>query len=301
VTRFLGIGECMVEIAPAEDGRYTLGFAGDTFNTCWYLKRLAGMSVSVRYLSAIGDDDASERLRAFIRDAGIEPVLTVRRGHGVGLYLITLHEGERSFSYWRSTSAARTLADDLERLPALDHGDIVYFSGITLAILPPAGRVRLLDAVSRVRADGVRVAFDPNIRPRLWETPDEIRHWIAAGARAADIVLPSFSDEAAQFGDADPAAVATRYLGEGAGLVVVKNADAPVLAVTPDARVAVTPRRADPVVDTTAAGDAFNAGFLAALLDGAPLDTACAQGCTVARQVVGKRGALVEIGDEDDT
>lgn len=299
MTRFLGIGECMVEIAPAEDGGYALGFAGDTFNTCWYLKRLAGMSVSVSYLSAIGDDDASERLRTFIGDAGIEPVLTVRRGKGVGLYLITLHDGERSFSYWRATSAARTLADDLERLPALEPGDIAYFSGITLAILPPQGRARLLDAVSHARVDGVRVAFDPNIRPRLWDTPDDIRHWIAAGARAADIVLPSFSDEAAQFGDADPATVAARYLAEGAGLVVVKDAAAPVLAVTPEARVEVAPRPADRVVDTTAAGDAFNAGFLAALLGGARIDAACARGCAVARQVVGKRGALVALDDRN--
>jgi len=78
VQRFLTIGECMVEMAPAEGGLYAMGFAGDTFNTAWYVRRLAEERVEVSYLSAIGTDPISARMEAFMREAGIVPRLEAR-------------------------------------------------------------------------------------------------------------------------------------------------------------------------------------------------------------------------------
>lgn len=295
MTRVLGIGECMVEMALQEDGRYAMGFAGDTFNTCWYLRQVAGAELSVGYYSAIGEDDASARMEEFVRRAGIDPVLTVRRGRTIGLYLISLRNGERSFSYWRSASAARTLADDLEALPGVSNGDVAYFSGITIAILPPVGRERLLAALAHARTEGVTVVFDPNIRPALWESRTEMCGQIIRAAETADIVLPSCDDEIAHFGDSGPEAVAGRYLDGGAGVVVVKNSDKPLVALTEHERIAVPPDPVSNVVDTTAAGDAFNAGFLASWLSGESLEKACRTGSRLAGQVITQRGALVDL------
>lgn len=299
MTRVLGIGECMIEMAPAGDGHYAMGIAGDTFNTCWYLRQVGDPGLSVGYLSAVGQDDVSARMEAFMREAGIDPILARRADRTVGLYLISLNEGERSFSYWRANSAARTLADDLEALPGLGSGDLAYFSGITLAILPPEGRLRLHAALARARAEGVRVVFDPNIRPALWETAETLRAEITKAAAAADVVLPSFSDEAAAFGDATPEAVAARYRAAGAELVVVKNGDDTVAVRGADMSLEIAPEPVAEVVDTTAAGDAFNAGFLAALLRGTDLSAACRAGCRLARQVIGQRGALVAVDEMD--
>ncbi|MEC8581608.1 MAG: PfkB family carbohydrate kinase, partial [Pseudomonadota bacterium] len=102
----LAIGECMVEMAPTGDGHYAMGFAGDTFNTAWYLRKLAGDDLNVSYFSAVGDDAASAQMTAFMQDAGVTPELRVIPGASVGLYMISLKDGERSFSYWRSASAA---------------------------------------------------------------------------------------------------------------------------------------------------------------------------------------------------
>ena len=44
-SRFLSIGECMIEMALQEDGRYAMGYAGDTFNTAWYARRVAGPEI----------------------------------------------------------------------------------------------------------------------------------------------------------------------------------------------------------------------------------------------------------------
>ena len=295
MTRFLSIGECMVEMSRQADGRYAMGFAGDTFNTAWYAARLGLADLEVAYMSAIGDDEASGQMARFINASGIVPELRVRPGMNVGLYTISLDNGERSFSYWRSTSAARTMCDDLEDLPDLRAGDMAYFSGITLAILTAKGRQRFFPAVRRARKKGVIIAFDPNLRPRLWDSQAQMCAVVMQGAEAADIVLPSHEDEATFFGDADPEATAMRYLAAGARQVVTKNGPDPVLVAEAGLRLNIPTRPAEHVVDTTAAGDSFNAQYLAAILTGEGQDAAARKACALSRQVITAPGALVEV------
>jgi len=106
---------------------------------------------------------------------------------------------------------------------AIEAHDLIYFSGITLAILDAAGRTAFLDAMQTARANGKMVAFDSNLRPRLWDDTDTMLAVTMAGAQVADIVMPSFDDEATWFKDANPQATAQRYLDAGAQTVVVKN------------------------------------------------------------------------------
>ncbi|MDT8342784.1 MAG: sugar kinase, partial [Thermohalobaculum sp.] len=226
--RFLAIGECMVEMAPAGDGLFRMGFAGDTFNTAWYARRLLPADWSVGYATAVGDDAVSRAMRDFMAGEGIDTA-AVRciPGRTVGLYMIRLEHGERSFSYWRGQSAARALADDIGWLDrTLAAGDLLFFSGITLAILGPEGRTALAGALARARAAGAQVAFDTNLRPRLWESEAAMRAGLTLGGSVADIVLPSFDEETALFGDARPEATVARYRDLGAGLVAVKNGEA---------------------------------------------------------------------------
>ncbi|MEO0357389.1 MAG: PfkB family carbohydrate kinase, partial [Pseudomonadota bacterium] len=150
----------MAELAPTgPPDAYKLGFAGDTFNTAWYLARIAP-DIDVRYLTAVGDDTISREMRAFIRDSQIsDRHVQVIEGKTVGLYLIHLQSGERSFSYWRDSSAARQLAADPTALTlAMQEADLIYYSGITLAILDPAARQVLFDALDNARAAGKTVA-----------------------------------------------------------------------------------------------------------------------------------------------
>ncbi|MEM6384807.1 MAG: sugar kinase [Pseudomonadota bacterium] len=292
--KLLSIGECMIELAPTTEDTFSMGFAGDTLNTAWYARRLAGAELVVGYLSAIGDDEPSARMRSFMEEAGLVPHLTVRTGTSVGLYLISLKDGERSFSYWRSASAARTLADDLETLPCAP-GDVAFFSGITMAILPDEGRRKLLHALSEARASGVKIAFDPNLRPRLWPDTETMCAWIMEAAKVADIALPSFEDEQGFFGDANIGATADRYAGAGATTLVVKDGPNPVLLRAQGEENMVQPSPVSEVVDTTAAGDSFNAGYLVGVMEGLPETAAVQQGCDLSRKVIGARGALVPV------
>jgi 2-dehydro-3-deoxygluconokinase len=297
MARVVSIGECMVEIGPADQpGLFRMGFAGDTFNTAWYLRRRLPAGWAVDYVSAVGTDAASAGMIGFMEAAGIGTRHVARLPDAtVGLYLIELKDGERSFSYWRGQSAAKRLAEDEARLrAALAGADLAYLSGITLAILPPPDRARLLAALGDYRAAGGRVAFDPNLRPRLWSSPSAMTEAVTEAARHADIALPSFEDDAGAFGDADPEACARRYAALGAAEVVVKNGAGRMAALADAAWHAHDPVAAPEVVDTTAAGDSFNAGYLAARLTGAPVAEALATGSALAARVVGGRGALVE-------
>lgn len=297
MTRFIAIGECMVELSPTDtEGDFRLNFAGDTFNTAWYVRRCLPEAARVSYLTAVGEDDISRRMTAFMEAQGIETDLVGHRAdRTVGLYMISLSAGERSFAYWRETSAARTLIAEVDRLPSdLGSQDMVYFSGITLAILGPQDRDRLNAAMTRLREAGVTVAFDPNIRPRLWPGDDEMRSAIATGAGASSIVLPSFDDETAAFGDEDPQATARRYLRDETPLVVVKNGTGEMVVGTHEGFERLAPETVAKPVDTTAAGDSFNAGFLAAYLRGAEPTEAALEGAALAARVVQERGALIE-------
>ena len=142
MTNVLALGECMVELAPVGQNLYRRSFAGDTFNTAWYLRRLLPAGWTVAYGSCIGTDAISDEMLSLMQGAGIETADVRRIGEQtVGLYLISLTGGERNFRYWRSTSAARNLAADpewLEGLFARRHA--ILISGISVAILPPQDR-----------------------------------------------------------------------------------------------------------------------------------------------------------------
>lgn len=274
-----------------------MGFAGDTFNTAWYLAQISTMA-DVAYFTAVGGDDLSREMQEFMRASNISDAhVQVVPNKTVGLYRIHVKEGERSFTYWREASAARELAANKHALDAaFDEANLIYFSGITLAILAEAPRDTLLRALETARAKGKVIAFDPNLRPHLWQTVEEMTSKVTQAARLADLIFPSFEDEAVWFGDNDPKATLDRYAELGVPHVVVKNGDNPVMFQSGANRTEV---RVTPIgipEDTTAAGDSFNAGVLNGLIERRDLHTSIREGCVLAGRVVQQSGALVDVG-----
>nr|WIE89005.1 sugar kinase [Mesorhizobium sp. WSM4875] len=286
------IGECMLELSGQAGPHWRMGFAGDTFNTLWALHALSPGRLAT-YVSAFGDDPFSRDQIAFLAQNGIgigsSPVIA---GARPGLYAITLTGAERAFTYWRSDAAARQLASDAVALAkSLENQALVYFSGITLAILDDAARKTLLSAVATARAAGSLVAFDPNYRPRLWPSRETAQAAILEALAVADIALPTFPDEQMLFGDEAPETTARR-LGGVVGEVVVKNGEQPALIAVDGASETIEAVHVASPVDTTGAGDSFNGGYLAARLAGhAPVD-AVRRAHRVAAAVVQVRGAL---------
>lgn len=295
-SRVVSVGEVMIELARGDDGRFSLAYGGDTFNTAVYLAR-AGIEVA--YATALGDDPYSARILDLAAAEGVASDLVIRvPGRMPGLYLIeTDDKGEREFQYWRDTSPARDLFD----LPgwgmvaeSLLAARLVYFSGVTLSLYSNTGLGRFLAVLEVAREKGVKVAFDSNYRPRGWRGDTSRARTIYAEAlKRVDIALPSFDDEAVLWGDASPEVTATRLSAFGIGEIVIKNGADDVLVVTKDVREWVPiPQAVDPV-DTTAAGDSFNAAYLAARLKGEAAEAAVGAAHRLAGEKIRHRGAIM--------
>lgn len=289
----------MIELAHVGPGDLKLGYGGDTLNTAVYLNRLGrGHDITTDYVTALGDDAYSDAMLAFWRDEGLGIDLVARlQGRLPGLYTIRTDEfGERSFTYWRGQSAARDLLKDgrdktlKERLRACD---LIYLSGITLSILDEAQRQALFELVDTVREHGGRIAFDGNFRPAGWPDPAVARACFDAMLRRTDTALPTFDDEQALMGSAHAKGVAERLHGLGVEQVVVKLGREGCLLSTADGARTVPTSPVDPVIDSTAAGDSFNAGFLAGLLLGKTPEEAALDGHRLAGLVLRHRGAVI--------
>lgn len=287
----------MIELSAGAGEHWRMGFAGDTFNTAWYARAILPKTRHVAYVTALGDDPFSAEMRKFIGKAGVATDrIREIQGRRPGLYAITLTKAERAFTYWRGESAARLLADDAAWLKrALSGVDLLYFSGITLAILAPRARKRLIGELARRRRQGTKIAFDPNFRPALWPDNKEARAAMADAYRVADIALPTFSDEAMLFGDKRLEDTARRMRDAGIGEFVVKNGEEPALVFGDGKEGRVSPAKPRKIVDTTGAGDSFGGAYLAGRLVRLDPMTAARLGHLVAAEVLGVHGALAKI------
>jgi 2-dehydro-3-deoxygluconokinase len=292
---FISIGECMAELQLARDGLYSLGFGGDTLNTAWYVKALTVPDeVAVEYLTSVGGDQLSQDLLAFLKTHKIgSRFIREVSGRNLGLYLITLQGSERSFTYWRNASAARLLAEDESRLSSmLSQADAIYFSGITLAILEPGHRQVLLNVLDEMKQRGAVIAFDSNMRRKLWPSEHAMKAAMTAGYRVATLALPTFDDDRALFADATPSHCAKRIAAYGVNEVIVKDGSNPCLVSVNGSISTVSPDPVEKIVDTTGAGDSFNAGYLSARMSGKEPLPAARLAHRVAGRVIGSRGAL---------
>lgn len=287
----------MIELSRvATSGAWRMGFAGDTANVAIYAARCG---VDVGYLSALGDDAYSSEMHEFLTGEGVDCSLVLTHPIRVpGLYAIrTDPQGERSFTYWRDQSAVRdffALPAAADALAEAGRARMLYLSGITLSLFDESGRAQVMDLARTVRANGGEVVFDGNYRPRGWPDSTAARAAFAAIAPHCSIVLPTFEDEAALYGDADPHDSLDRWHDAGARLVVVKMGDDGALLSheSEGSRLIPCPKRKAPR-DTTGAGDSFNAGFLTALLAGAEPEGAVLAGHLLAGEVVMHPGAII--------
>lgn len=295
------LGECMIELS--QNGRdLQRGFGGDTLNTAVYLARqTAAEALQVSYVTGMGTDSFSEEMLTAWQQERVATHLIERMPDRLpGLYVIeTDAQGERTFYYWRSEAAARFWLESAQAehiCQQLIPFDYLYLSGISLAILSEPSRIRLMALLQACRERGGQVIFDNNYRPRLWENLQVTQQAYRAILQQTDVAFLTLDDETALWGEADVARVIARTHQAGVREVVIKRgADACLVSCAGEPLLEVPALRLEKsqVVDTTAAGDSFSAGYLAQRLTGGSTEQAAKQGHRLAGTVIQHRGAII--------
>jgi len=303
------IGECMLELTHADISNgeivntgvtrpMAMGYGGDTINTSIYLSR---KNVAVSYITGLGDDIKSDWLLEEWMKEGIDCSLVVRMPNSVpGIYMINVDEnGERSFLYWRQNSPASRLFEDADTTQKLfqsiaEH-EYLYLSGISLAILEKTTLDTLFNMLEEYREQGGKLIFDGNYRPKLWSSEAVAQEAYKRMYRMTDVALPTLEDEVLLFGSQTPEQLLEVITNYGVPETVVKMGANGCMA-SHNGRVDYVKAILADVVDTTAAGDSFNAGYLAARFSDCSVVDACHAGHALASKVIQHRGAIISQG-----
>lgn len=270
-------GETMMLFAPGERG--TLEYApayqgsiGGAESNCAI--GLARLGHSVCWVSRLGRDPFGSRVLKTLRGEGVD-VSRVEICDSAPTGIMFKEPGPDNTTrifYYRSHSAAAALqAEPFESLKAR----YLFVTGITPA-LSASNRRLTFELVDRFRANGAKVAFDPNMRFRLWSVK-EARDVFLELARKCDLLMPSLAEAEILTGLAEHESMCNELLSLGPSRVVVKagnrgawyadGAERGFCACYPTTE-----------IDPVGAGDAFCAGVLSGLLDDQPLREAIKRG-----------------------
>ena len=297
------IGECMIELSK-KGADLSRGFGGDTLNTAVYIARqVAESTLQVHYVTALGTDSFSDEMLHAWQQEKVNTRLVQRLENKLpGLYVIETDEaGERTFYYWRNDAAARywLTSPQAETLcEQLAHFDYLYLSGISVAILDAASRTKLLALLRQCRANGGKVIFDNNYRPRLWQNREETQQAYREVLACTDIAFLTLDDEDLLWGKQPVEQVVQRTQQLGVMEIVIKRGAEACLVFSAEGTEFEIPAVRLPkekVVDTTAAGDSFSAGYLAVRLTGGDAVQAAQRGHLTASTVIQHRGAIIPL------
>jgi len=294
--RVVTVGEVLIELTRGSDGRFGLGCGGDTFNTAIYLAR-AGIKTA--FATALGDDSLSDGMLALAAAEGVDTDLALRvPGRLPGIYLVENDSiGKRTFHTWQEGAPARQLfelADWGRVAESLLKAKLIFFSGITLSLYSNESLGRFLAVVEMARQQGARIAFDGNFRPRGWKGDlSRTRTVFMEALKRVDIAMPAYDDEAVLWGDPSPEATVERLQAFGIGEIVVKNGPNSAFVATSGKRELVPVPEVVVPVDPLAAGDGFNAAYLAARLAGDAPSAATDAAHRLAAEVIRHPGAIM--------
>lgn len=295
------IGECMIELSQ-KGTEVNRGFGGDTLNTSVYIARqVDSAALTVEYVTALGTDNFSQQMLDAWQNEAVGTRLIQRMDNRLpGLYYIeTDSTGERTFYYWRNEAAAKFWLESTEAAAICEElatFDYLYLSGISLAILSDSSREKLLSLLRECRANGGKIIFDNNYRPRLWASKEETQRVYQQMLECTDIAFLTLDDEDLLWGEKPVDEVIARTQAAGVEEVVIKRgADSCLVAVgdQPIIDVPAIKLAKESVVDTTAAGDSFSAGYLAVRLTGGDAASAAKRGHLTASTVIQYRGAII--------
>ena len=285
--RVVVVGDLIYDLITRIDG--SVAFGTDTFAPIQAAaggsgaNAVASLGIRTYFVGRIGDDVIGEALATELREMGVTPHLVRDPSLGTGkVFVLVDGAGERTMITDRGAGEALSPKD---LPPALFSGGHLHLSGYTFS--GGSRREAALEALRLAREAGMSVSVDPSSVPLL-EAIGQGRFldWTSG----ADLCFPNLEEGSLLGNEKDPDRVAERLLDHYSAVVLKLGAAGALYAGAEGERVRL-PSQPGRVTDTTGAGDALCAGFLASWISGAPPAAALQQGVEVAARAVDKLGA----------
>lgn len=266
-------GESMGLVMP-DDGRgiettqrLIRTFGGAESNVAIGVSRLGH---KVGWFGSLGNDPFGRFIHKQIRGEGVDTSrVFFDDHHPTGFMMREKVKGEVSVYYYRAGSAASKMSPDLLDEDYIAKAKFLHVTGITAAISETA-RETLKAAMLLARKHNVKVCFDPNIRLKLWSI-DEARPVILELAQLSDYFLPGLQELQWIYQTQNLSEIFER-VSHIQATTVVKGGDNCSYLIDKGQTEIIPFVKAEQVIDTVGAGDAFCAGFISGLIQNLPLN-----------------------------
>jgi sugar/nucleoside kinase (ribokinase family) len=249
---------------------------------------LARLGLRVGWASRLGADSMARYLLGAMRREGIDcsqVVCDADQRTGFMLKGVVADGSDPPTEYHRKGSAASHIGPDDIDVAWLRSARHLHATGVFAALSP-----RTLAAAHRSMAvmheAGRTISFDPNLRPTLWASTEQMREQINRLAAQADWVLPGLEEGRLLTGADTPEAIARHYRALGAKLVVIKLGPEGAYFDGDAGSGRVSGFPVAKVVDTVGAGDGFAVGVVSALLEGHSVADAVRRGAWIGARAV---------------
>lgn len=304
----VGIGEVLVDFVSTEPVSYIEAltfkkcFGGAPMNTLVGVARLGSTAGAI---TVVGDDPFGQFLLSELKNNGVDVSrVRIKKNSRTTLAFVANEPetGERSFIFYRAPWVRGTSVDTLSPKD-VDYGyisssRILHVSGFALSGNP--SRRAIFSAIFHARREGVKVSFDPTLRLDVWRSEDAIRRIYRKVLRSSDIATFSREESEFMFGTQNPDEAADKALKYGVEVIGIKMGERGSLVKTRDGKRIFMSAFKVKAVDTTGAGDGWNAGLLVGLLRGWDLEKCVTVANAVGALVVTKHGAITALPYKDE-
>ena len=294
--KICAIGECMMELTNAKHALYSQSIAGDTLNFTSYLdKKIFNTS----YFTAVGTSDVSKRVISFLQKQKIKTNLVSRiSSHEIGLYLIENSKvGEKIFYYWRDNSAAKFFFNNQNIKQCqnqLKKFQYVYFSGITLSLFDNNNFYKFLSLIEFLKKKQIKIIFDFNIRIKRW-SKKKLFSYFSKTLPFVDILFSSGEDLNFLKGNASLRTFKNLIQKYNIEHAIYRNNARLNYSFYKDESYFIKNKIKNKVVDTSGAGDGYNATYISKFIKFNDPQKALHAASEIGAKIVMKKGAIVDV------
>lgn len=245
---------------------FTRSMSGAEVNVAIGLSRLGHQ---VEYITKLGDDPFGHYIENKLKLDGIgTSFINYDDVYKTGIQLKNrVTDGSDPYApYYRKGSAASHISmGDIDNIK-LDDIDCIHITGIPPA-LSESARAATFHLAKKAKEKGIFVTFDPNLRPNLWKSTEEMKTVINELSSYANLILPGISECKILLGTDDKEEICNIYHNMGIDIVVIKNGSFGAYVSDKKAIHTVNGFKVNKVVDTVGAGDGFAVGVISGFLD----------------------------------